>query len=70
MDLIKRAEEMAEAAGGGWLPAADAKALATESEMPIEQLLIDLIPLASTFAMPTLSGFKVGFTGHHGPVKQ
>jgi cytidine deaminase len=60
MDLIHRAKELAEGAGGGWLPAADANTLAAQSGLPIEQLLLDLIPLARTLAMPRLSGFQVG----------
>jgi len=60
MDLIQRAQQLANSAGGGWLPAADAAALAREAGLAVEQLLLDLIPLARTFAMPSQSGYEVG----------
>lgn len=61
MDLIhQRAASYADAVGGGWLPATDADELVRQSGRPIELLLLDLIPLASRFAQPALSGFQVG----------
>jgi len=38
MDIIQRASELAEAAGGGWLPAEEANVLAKESAIEVDQL--------------------------------
>src|ERR1019366_9037846 len=51
--------ESARQAAGGFLPAGEvAKIIAAGSA--IEQLMLDLIPLAKTFAIPPISNFFVG----------
>lgn len=62
-DLIARATDLSRAAGGGWLPPDAVKTLTAEMNAPVEQLMLELIPLASTFARPTVSGFQVGAVG-------
>ena len=63
MDLIQRATKLVASAGGGWLPADDAESLAEESGIAIEQLLLELIPLARRYATPQQSGYRVGAVG-------
>ncbi|HSY52365.1 MAG TPA: cytidine deaminase [Thermoanaerobaculia bacterium] len=48
---------------GGYLPAAVVSQIVA-SGVPLEQLMIDLIPLAKTFAIPTISNFFVGAIAH------
>ena len=45
---------------GGWISAGEVKTWLAASNQSVEQAMFDLIPLARTFAKPTLSGFKVG----------
>jgi cytidine deaminase len=59
MDL-ERLKRAAEAAGGGWLPASEAQAAIASDNIAIGELMLELIPLASAFSRPTLSGFCVG----------
>ena len=51
--------ESARQAAGGFLPA-DAVTKFVDGGMPIGQLMLDLIPLAKTFAIPPISNFFVG----------
>jgi cytidine deaminase len=51
--------EAARCASGGRIPAALVARLAAEG-IPIEQLMLDLIPVAKTFAIPAISKFFVG----------
>jgi cytidine deaminase len=51
--------ESARQAAGGFLPA-DAVAKIVADGTTIEQLMLDLIPLAKTFAIPPISNFFVG----------
>lgn len=62
MDLAYLRRAAAEA-GGGWLPAATVKAAAGDAGMSIDQLMIELIPLASEPSLPAVSGFHVGAVG-------
>jgi cytidine deaminase len=50
-------------AAGGYLPAA-VVARIVASGMPLEQLMLNLIPLAKTFAIPAISNFYVGAVAH------
>ena len=60
MNVVKLASERAQAAGGGWLPTQEVEELASQAKTSLEQLMLDLIPLAATFARPPLSRFHVG----------
>jgi cytidine deaminase len=51
--------ESARQAAGGFLPA-DVVATIVDGSVAIEQLMLDLIPLAKTFAIPPISNFFVG----------
>lgn len=57
---LERLKQAAHAAGGGWLPAAGAQAAMADSGMPLERLMLELLPLASAFSIAPLSGFRVG----------
>jgi cytidine deaminase len=48
---------------GGYLPA-DIVAPILASGVPLEQLMLDLIPMAKTFAIPPISNFFVGAVAH------
>jgi cytidine deaminase len=50
-------------AAGGYLPAAVVDDIVA-SGVPLEQLMLDLIPLAQKFAIPTISNFFVGAVSH------
>jgi cytidine deaminase len=50
-------------AAGGYLPAA-VVARIVASGMPLEELMLSLIPLAKTFAIPPISNFFVGVVAH------
>jgi cytidine deaminase len=63
MNLLQIAAESARAVGGGWLPAAQASALAAQAGTPEDQWLLVLIEVAKTFARPGMSGFHVGAVG-------
>src|SRR4051794_25771293 len=55
--------ESACGAAGGYVPAAVVERIVA-SGVPIEQLMLDLIPRAKTFAIPTISNFFVGAVAH------
>jgi cytidine deaminase len=55
--------ESACSAAGGYLPAAVVDRIVA-SGMPLEQLMLNLIPLAQKFAIPTISNFFVGAVAH------
>lgn len=55
--------ESARQAAGGYLPAAVVDRIVA-SGMPLEQLMLNLIPLAQKFAIPTISDFFVGAVSH------
>ena len=55
--------ESARQAAGGYLPAA-VVARIVASGVPLEQLMLKLIPLAEKFAIPTISNFFVGAVSH------
>ena len=46
MSIVDKASSVAAATGGGVIPAGQAAALAEESGTSLEQLMLDLIPLA------------------------
>jgi cytidine deaminase len=48
---------------GGYVPAALAERIVA-SGVPLEQLMLDLIPRAKTFAIPAISNFFVGAVAH------
>ncbi len=48
---------------GGYLPAAVVDRIVAAG-MPLEQLMLNLIPLAKEFAIPTISNFFVGAVAH------
>ena len=50
-------------AAGGYLPAAVVNRIVA-SGVPLEQLMLNLIPLAQKFAIPTISNFFVGSVSH------
>jgi cytidine deaminase len=50
-------------AAGGYLPAAVVNRIVA-SGVPLEQLMLNLIPLAQKFAIPTISNFFVGAVSH------
>jgi cytidine deaminase len=50
-------------AAGGYLPAAVVDRIVA-SGIPLEQLMLALIPLAKTFAIPPISNFYVGAVAH------
>src|SRR4051812_45463230 len=50
-------------AAGGYVPAAVVERI-VDSGVPLEQLMLDLIPRAKTFAIPTISNFFVGAVAH------
>lgn len=60
MDTIEWTKKMGESVGSGWLPAPAVQTLITDTGVTIEQLMLELIPLASSLALPRLSGFCVG----------
>jgi len=55
--------EAACAAAGGYLPAAVVDRIVAAG-MPLEQLMLNLIPLAQKFAIPPISNFFVGAVSH------
>jgi len=61
-DQISEIESACQAAGG-YLPAAVVDRIVA-SGMPLEQLMLNLIPLAQKFAIPTISNFFVGAVSH------
>jgi cytidine deaminase len=61
-DQLSEIESACQAAGG-YLPAA-VVARIVASGMPLEQLMLNLIPLAKTFAIPPISNFFVGAVAH------
>lgn len=50
-------------AAGGYIPAPIVASILA-SGIPIEQLMLDLIPMAKTFAIPPISNFYVGAVSH------
>jgi cytidine deaminase len=48
---------------GGYVPAAVVERIVAAG-VPIEQLMLSLIPRAKTFAIPTISNFFVGAVAH------
>jgi cytidine deaminase len=63
MNIVEQTKQMAEAGGGGWLAPDDVTALTEKNRLSIDELMLELIPLASKFSRPNLSGFKVGAVG-------
>jgi cytidine deaminase len=61
-ELIARVESEHQAAGG-YLPAAVVNAIVA-SGVPLEQLMLGLIPWAEKFAIPPISNFRVGAVSH------
>jgi cytidine deaminase len=61
-DQISEIEAACQAAGG-YLPAAVVDRIVAAG-MPLEQLMLNLIPLAQKFAIPTISNFFVGAVSH------
>jgi cytidine deaminase len=61
-DQLSEIESACQAAGG-YLPAAVVDRIVA-SGIPLEQLMLALIPLAKTFAIPTISNFYVGAVAH------
>lgn len=59
MIFLQDAAQRASAAGG-WLHAADVAVLSATYRRTVDQILLDLIPLAQTYAQAELSGFQVG----------
>jgi len=55
--------ESARQAAGGYLPAAVVDRIVA-SGIPLEQLMLSLIPLATKFAIPAISNFYVGAVAH------
>jgi cytidine deaminase len=55
--------ELERAASGGYVPAAVVERIVA-SGVPLEQLMLNLIPLAQKFAIPTISNFFVGAVAH------
>jgi len=61
-ELISRVESEHQVAGG-YLPAAVVNAIVA-SGVPLEKLMLGLIPWAEKFAMPAISKFRVGAVSH------
>jgi len=61
-DQLSEIESACQAAGG-YLPAAVVDRIVA-SGIPLEQLMLALIPLAKTFAIPPISNFYVGAVAH------
>jgi cytidine deaminase len=59
MKLLDEAKRLADSAGGSLLPPDSVRGL-TATRNSVEQLMLELIPLAAAFARPVLSGFRVG----------
>ncbi|HEX3577311.1 MAG TPA: cytidine deaminase, partial [Thermoanaerobaculia bacterium] len=55
--------ESARQSAGGYVPAAVVERIVA-SGVPLEQLMLNLIPLAKTFAIPAISNFFVGAVAH------
>jgi cytidine deaminase len=55
--------EIESASRGGYIPAS-VVAKIISSGIPLEQLMLDLIPMAKTFAIPPISNFYVGAVSH------
>jgi cytidine deaminase len=61
-DQLSEIESVCQAAGG-YLPAAVVDRIVA-SGIPLEQLMLALIPMAKTFAIPPISNFYVGAVAH------
>jgi cytidine deaminase len=61
-EVISRVESEHQAAGG-YLPAAVVNAIVA-SGVPLEKLMLGLIPWAEKFALPAISKFRVGAVSH------
>jgi len=57
---LERLRLAALASGGGWLPAAEAQTAMSDANLPVERLMIELLPLANAFSIAPISGFHVG----------
>jgi cytidine deaminase len=60
MDVLEAARRMTDAAGGSRLSREGVRELTAAAGIPVERLMLELIPLAQTCARPMLSGFRVG----------
>ena len=60
MSTVERARSLEADSGGGWIRAELAGKLAEEVDLPIEKLMLELIPRASEWSRPSMSGFEVG----------
>ena len=60
MTIVDLARERIQANARGCLVPDDVEALTIESRLGIEELMLQLTPLAASFAMPPVSEFRVG----------
>lgn len=58
MSTVERARSFE--TDSGWIPPEPAQKLCGEVDVPIEQLMLELIPRASEWSRPSVSGFEVG----------
>jgi cytidine deaminase len=60
MKLLEQATRLTQECSGGYLSPTAVQELASSTGLEIDQLMLQLIPLAKTLAQPAVSGFSVG----------